>query len=225
MNTEGGRRAAVNIIGNLMEQVGNWEYQSYCISKLNRMDLDSFEIISRRDSCRSVDWYEQFDNSSLNDEDFEVKIDEELIHNAAKRQTLKSCVLSKFKVFNANDDWESKRRISVKRQRKKLVNFSGFLLKKSGSIFHGWQKRFVYLSENRLWYYKDKNDLAPCGIINLGIVDAKIKITKKNKLWFSIIIIEGWKREFKFKAKSQEERNQWGAEIIKHMYFSTFSTF
>ena len=183
---------------------------------MNGLSSDSFEIINRKDTWRSVDWFEQFEEKSLSEDDFEVKIDEELLYNVDKRQTLQSWVFTKFKKFNINIDGEEKRRISVKRQRKKLNNFSGFLLKKSGSFFHGWQKRFVYLDENRLWYYKDKNDLTPCGIINLGIVDAKVKITKKNSLVFSIII-EGCKREFKFKARSQEERNQWGAEIIKHM--------
>ena len=83
-------------------------------------------------------------------------------------------------------------------------------------MFKGWQKRFVQLSEDRLCYYKEKGEITPLGIINLGIVDAKVKITKRDKLVFGIII-EGCKREFKFKAPSQEVRNQWGAEVIKHM--------
>lgn len=114
-----------------------------------------------------------------------------------------------------------------------MDDFYGYLLKKSGNIFKGWQKRFVHLSENRLCYYRTggvgevpldvKNikeitlsDYTPAGIINLEIIDAKMKITKKDKLTFSIMI-DGCKREFRFKAQTQEERNAWGNAVIKHM--------
>lgn len=168
------------------------------------------------DLSRSVDCYEHFMNAvEPLEEDFEVKLDEELIHNVERRESVDSKVLQRLKTCPSFG--EPKRgRVTTKRKRKVLKDFSGYLLKKSGSIFRGWQKRFVYLSENRLWYYKQNSDSTPWGIINLELVNAKVKITKNDRQCFSVLV-DGCKREFKFKASNQEERNAWGAEIIKHM--------
>ncbi|CAI2368613.1 unnamed protein product [Moneuplotes crassus] len=78
----------------------------------------------------------------------------------------------------------------------------------------GWQRRFVVLSDSRLRYYKKLNDPRPVGIINLSLVDATLEISDKKKLRFGICV-KGCKRIFRFKARTQEERNQWCSAFIK----------
>lgn len=147
--------------------------------------------------------------------DFEVDLDENLFLDLDRQQSIDTKVLEKFRA-HSDIVLDKKRRVTTKRKKKKLKDFNGWLLKKSGNIFRGYQKRYVYLSQDRIWYYKDPKDLTPCGIINLSLVHARVKITKNEKCTFSIIV-DGWKRSFKFKAGSQEERNEWGSEVIKHM--------
>lgn len=166
------------------------------------------------------------------EEDFEVKLDEDMINDIKRRESVTSKVFDRFKAL-PKAKIDDKRRVTTRRKRKQLPDFSGYLWKKSGSIFKGWQKRFVYLSQNRFCYYKTNcpggvpgdikdiseiniQDYTPTGIINLEIVDALVKIKKSDKQTFSIII-DGCKREFRFKARNQEERNAWGSNIIKHM--------
>jgi len=70
-----------------------------------------------------------------------------------------------------------------------------------------------------LLIYRNKDDgvhSTPAGIINFSLVQAKVKITRNHKRTF-VVMVDGCKRKFWFKAANQEERNQWGCEIIKHM--------
>jgi hypothetical protein len=198
-------------------------------------------ISSNRDPSRSVDCFDQFmdddesefilgsedskgydtlcpgiqtEQDSISSLDFEVNMDEDLILNTSRQDEVDSKVIQRIKAMPQINPY--KRRVASKRQRKKLDDFSGWLWKKSANIFRGWQKRYVYLSQDRLCYYKTPDDKVPCGIINLSVVDAKVQITQKERLTFSILV-DGCKRRFRFKAESQEQRNQWGSQIIKHM--------
>lgn len=83
------------------------------------------------------------------EEEFEVKLDEDLINNSTKRGTVTSKVFEKFTSMKS-EETPQRRRVTTKRKRKFLKDFKGYLLKKSGNLFRGWQKRFVYLSHNRL---------------------------------------------------------------------------
>ena len=82
------------------------------------------------------------------EEDFEVKLDEDMINDVKRREFVTSKVFDRFKAL-PKGKIDDKRRVTTKRRRKRLEDFSGYLWKKSGSIFKGWQKRFVYLSQNR----------------------------------------------------------------------------
>ena len=161
-----------------MEDLNHIDVEPFSINRDPTVFQDRLEIMEIRDPSKSVDWYEVFCSPYVAEDDFEAKIDDDLINNSERRDSLKSSVFAKFKKQGSAITSSSKRRVSVRRQRKKLKDFCGYLLKKSGSIFKGWQKRFVHLSESRIWYYKERGDLTPLGIINLELVDAKVKITK-----------------------------------------------
>ena len=80
--------------------------------------------------------------------DFEVNMDEDLILNTSRQEEVDSKVIQRIKAMPQINPY--KRRVASKRQRKKLDDFSGWLWKKSANIFRGWQKRYVYLSQDRL---------------------------------------------------------------------------
>lgn len=161
-----------------MEDSCDIQIEPFSINRDTGVIQQSLEIMEIRDPSKSVDWYQNFYSPAVPDDEFEAKLDDDLINDSERRDSLKSSVFAKFKKQASALTSSSKRRVSVRRQRKKLKDFWGYLLKKSGSIFKGWQKRFVHLSESRIWYYKERGDLTPLGVINLELVDAKVKITK-----------------------------------------------
>lgn len=189
--------------------------QPFSNNYMSEFSEEDYFACNRAAVSQSVDYYDAFiDTDKDSEEEFEVKLDEELLSDT-RRSTVQSKVLQKFKTYT-DEPVEKRRRITTKRKRKIMKDYKGFLMKKSGSIFKGWQKRYVYLSQNRICYYRNPDDPTPAGLLNLERLEARVKITKKDKLVFSVLV-DGCKREFKFKAKTQEERNQWGSEIIKHI--------
>eukprot|EP01089_Gocevia_fonbrunei_P001357 TRINITY_DN11259_c0_g1_i1.p1 TRINITY_DN11259_c0_g1~~TRINITY_DN11259_c0_g1_i1.p1 ORF type:complete len:127 (+),score=17.76 TRINITY_DN11259_c0_g1_i1:57-437(+) len=102
----------------------------------------------------------------------------------------------------------------------------GWLLKEGGKI-KSWKKRWFFLNENSLYYFKDPTDIGqPNGIVTLSFVKV-VKITKGSKPhMFSLVpktknhitackvtqngkVVRSNHRSFVFSAKSEEEREDW----------------
>lgn len=76
-------------------------------------------------------------------------MDEDLIRDMGRTRSIDTKVLERFKA-HSDVALSGRRRVTTKRKKKKLNDFSGWLLKKSGNIFRGYQKRFVYMSQDRI---------------------------------------------------------------------------
>ena len=79
---------------------------------------------------------------------------------------------------------------------------TGWLHKKSSSVFGGFQKRFFSISpENKLLFADTK------GGKNKGFLELDdAKVLSENETSFKVMIYE---KEFLFKAESSDEKNKW----------------
>lgn len=93
---------------------------------------------------------------------------------------------------------------------------SGYLMKKGTSLFVGWQKRYFTLSNKRLCYFREERDLIPSGSFNFEKIWAYIIVSPDDRVCFSMFI-EGIKREFKLKAESAQQRDEWTRAINQHI--------
>ncbi|CAI2369331.1 unnamed protein product [Moneuplotes crassus] len=163
-------------------------------------DKDYFD--NRIDSCSNE---EQYNRSSFSDEQNLGIFSKQMLENTKLVKQLggyADLINSQSKIVSSN------------RGLRKNDEMRGYLHKRSANFFKGWQKRYVVLSYNRICYYKNEHDPHPVGIINLSMVDATVEISRKQKLKFSVLIT-GLKRKFRFKARTQEERNQWCSALIR----------
>lgn len=83
-------------------------------------------------------------------------------------------------------------------------------------MFVGWQKRLFHLSDRRLCYFHNEEEQTPAGIFNFEKISARVERCASDKQVFSMSI-DGVKREFKLKAPSEAERDQWVDLILKHI--------
>ena len=77
---------------------------------------------------------------------------------------------------------------------------SGILLKKSPSIFKGWQKRFVTVQDKKLKYFSSQDDKMPAGVLNFDHFSCSVNLEAK----VITIQMNGNERLFQFKADSPE---------------------
>lgn len=116
------------------------------------MDDDESEFIMGSEDSKGYDTLcpriQTDRDSSSSSLEFEVNMDEDLLLNSRRQQSVDSKVIQRIKAMPKINPF--KRRVASKRKRKTLDDFSGWLWKKSANIFRGWQKRYVYLSQDRL---------------------------------------------------------------------------
>lgn len=79
------------------------------------------------------------------------------------------------------------------------------ILKKQGEINIVFQTRHFYLKDFFLFYYKNKTDLEPKGVILINNVQSEQ--TK------SEVYIKASRRMFRLKAENEETAKKWNAEI------------
>lgn len=161
--------------------------------------------------CTKIEVYSNEDNSDHN------SLHEDIPQQSMSKRLMESSLMIEKLCSNSGLSTASNSRprmVSIRRTNDVPEEISGYLTKRSANFFKGWQKRYVVLRRNRILYYKHHTCLHPVGIVNLSLVNATVETYQKHKLKFSIWI-DGWKRKFKFKAKSEEDKNRWCSALVQ----------
>ena len=89
----------------------------------------------------------------------------------------------------------------------------GYLLKKSPSIFAGWQNRYFILQNNKLKYFlSSSTDAGPRGVICFDKVHTTVEEVNKDEFKFDITI-KGLTRVFNLKAPDKKAYDMWIKEL------------
>lgn len=100
------------------------------------------------------------------------------------------------------------------------IEKSGWLLKKSNSIFRGYQRRFFLLKDRRLSYYRKESDSQPAGTINFDLLTVDVQISSPhnpNKIFIKAL---GSKRVFVLKSVNPKEIIDWAITLHRHIHCS-----
>ncbi|KAJ6249517.1 tandem ph domain containing protein [Anaeramoeba flamelloides] len=105
---------------------------------------------------------------------------------------------------------------------KKIIK-EGWLVKK-GEKRKNWKKRYFKLYPRSIGYYKKKNSDKPLGIVLLTGSAAGKRIGAKKKKEQNLFFLKTTKRFWEFRAKTQEERDEWVGVITKQILSITEET-
>lgn len=97
-----------------------------------------------------------------------------------------------------------------------LQELNDLLEKESGSLFGGWNERFLHLKDGKLRYFKEANSQFPQGVFNFDQFNCFVREVEDETECF-IVQMDGTDKEFKFRAPSTEIADLWRNEIQKHI--------
>ena len=101
------------------------------------------------------------------------------------------------------------RRFNIDENSSEIV---GFLRKKSDGFIKSWNKRYIVIRDNELYYFRSPKDRRIRGYINFDVCNWSVNINKKKSI--IKILIKGIPSEICFKADSMIQAESW-KEIIQ----------
>ena len=97
-----------------------------------------------------------------------------------------------------------------------LHELNDLLEKQSGSLFGGWNERYLHLKDGKLRYYKESDSRFPQGVFNFDQFNCFVREVEDEPESFTVQM-EGTDKEFKFRAPTTEIADLWRNEIRKHI--------
>jgi hypothetical protein len=97
-----------------------------------------------------------------------------------------------------------------------LIVKEGWLLKKSSSMFVGFQRVFFSLKDKKLYYYRKASTRKYSGVINFDLVSVKLN---SFNLLMELRPLDS-KRRFVLAAKNFEELQEWMEALTQHILHS-----
>ena len=64
-------------------------------------------------------------------------------------------------------------------------------LKKEGGSKKTWRTRWVVLKDSCIYYFKEKDDASPCGIVPLAGVQVRLAQTAQEPTWVPVALVAG----------------------------------